>query len=112
MDDLTAIVPTNLLDRARRSGNELVFQHPDALEVVSAATEHGVAVLGVEVFQVEAGLQVEDYSGYEFPCSDDWQEFVRANNTAALEFICGHSSVEERGYILTAVSEREFRQLK
>lgn len=112
MDDLTAVVPTDLLARARRNENEFVFPHPDVLEVIRAATEHGVAILGVEMFEIKRGLRAEDYSGYEFDCGDDWQGFVRENNSAALEFVRSHPSGEEHGYILTAVSEREFRQLR
>lgn len=72
----------------------------------------GVAILGVEMFEARRGLRVEDYSGYEFACGGDWQEFVRANSSAALDFIRSHPAGEEHGYILTAASEREFRQLR
>lgn len=112
MDDLTAVVPKNLLDRATRNENEFVFPHPDVLEVIRVATEHGIAILGVEMFEVKRHLRVKDYSGYEFVCGDDWQEFVRTNNRSALEYIRSHASGEEHGYILTAASEREFRQLR
>ncbi len=112
MGDLTTVVPRTLLDRARQNENEFVFPYPDVLEVIRLATEHGVAILGVEMFEVQQDLRVEDYSGYEFACGDNWREFVRANNSAALDFIQSHPSREEHGYILTAASEREFRQLR
>lgn len=112
MDDLISIVPTEILDRARRDGKEFVFPHPDVLDVIRLATEHDVAILGIEVFEVKAGLLVEDYSGYEFPHGDDWRDFVRDNNSAALEFVCRHPAGGDHGYILTSASEREFRQLR
>ncbi len=112
MDDLTAVMPTNLLNRARRNENEFVFPYPDVLDAIRVATEHNVAILGMETFEVNEGLRVEDYSGYEFPCGDDWREFVRVNNSAALEFVHSHLIGEDHGYILTSASEREFRQLK
>lgn len=112
MDDLTSIVPTDLLGRARRNEKEYVFPHPDVLDVIRLATEHDVAILGVEVFEVKEGLRVEDYSGYEFASCDDWRDFVRINNSAALEFVRSHPAGEDHGYILTSASEREFRQLR
>ncbi|MCC6487559.1 MAG: hypothetical protein IT364_08655 [Candidatus Hydrogenedentes bacterium] len=104
-------MPTNLLGRARRNENEFVFPYPDVLEVIRLATAHSVAILGVEMFEVSDCLQVQDYSGYEFASGSDWQEFVRANNDAALEFVHSHPGGEEHGYIVTAASEREFRRL-
>lgn len=112
MDDLTSMVPADLLDRARRNETEFVFAHPDVLDVIRVATEHDVAILGIEVFEVKGGLRAQDYSGYEFPCGDDWRDFVRVNNSAALEFVRSHPAGEDHGYILTSASEREFRQLR
>lgn len=111
MEDLISIVPAELLDRARLNETEFVFAHPDVLDVIRIATEHAVAILGIEVFEVKDGLLAQDYSGYEFPSGDDWRDFVLVNNRAAMEFVRSHPAGEDHGYILTSSSEREFRQL-
>ncbi|MCW5981191.1 MAG: hypothetical protein KIT09_24120 [Bryobacteraceae bacterium] len=113
MDDLSAVLPNTILQRALRNEEEFVFPYPDVLEVIRAASEHEVAVLGVELFEIQkAGLGVRDYSGYECDSSRPWHDFVRANNDEALRFINDHRSGEEHGYILTTASQREFQRLK
>jgi hypothetical protein len=112
VDDFTSVMPADLLRRARKNNNELVFPYPEVMQAIAAATEKDVAILGVEVFEIDDGLRVQDYSGYEFNEDADWRKFVQANNAAALEFVHNYSKGEGHGYILTATSEREFRHLK
>jgi hypothetical protein len=71
-----------------------------------------IAVLGVEVFRILGdGLGVQTYSGYNFKFEGHWQEYVRLNNAAALDFLVNNRMGEGYGYILTAASEQEFKQL-
>lgn len=112
MDDFASVVPADVLRRARKNDDEFVFPYPEVIDAIRAASENDVATLGVEVFEIDDSLRAQDYSGYEFNDCDDWRAFVRANNAAALEFVQSHRKGEDHGYILTATSEREFRQLK
>ena len=42
-------------------------------EAIKLASEHLIAVLGVEVFHIEEnGLRVETYTGYAFDFRGDW----------------------------------------
>ena len=112
MKDLCDALPTNLRIRARESENELLFPFPDIVEVIDFATHHGIAVLGLEVFQVEAdSLRVLGFSRYEVPYPGDWNEFVESNNAQALQLVQAFPRGEEHGYILSSASEREFRDL-
>lgn len=112
MDDLVAVLPNTILQRALRNEGEFVFPYPDVLEVIRLASEHDVAVLGVELFKIEkTDLCVRGYSGYECDQGRPWHDFVRANNDEALKFINDRHPDPEQWYILTATSRHEFYQL-
>jgi hypothetical protein len=105
-------LPADLLRRTWKNEDEFVFPYPEVIRGIEAATAHDIAILGVEVFEIDDRLVAQEYSGYEFRDESDWRTFVQANNAAALEFVRSHRKGEDHGYILTATSEREFRQLK
>ena len=89
-----------------------MFPYPDVLDVIDLATNHSLAVLGVEVFQLEPhGLFVQKISDYEVGFSGDWEAFVRNNNAHAKEFVQQEIRGEEHGYILTSASKQEFDKL-
>jgi hypothetical protein len=112
MDDLERALPEHIIKLCRRSGNELVIPLDAAKLAIRIATENCIAVLGVEAFRLENGLGVETYSGYEFTLDDNWRDFVRINNEAAVRFIEENTFGDGYGYILTATSEAEFRALR
>jgi hypothetical protein len=111
-DALEKIVPEHIKVNALRYKNELVFSFPDVKDIVNLASNAGIAVLGVETFQIlENRLLVRDCSGYEITFAGHWNEFVKANNALAVEYIEQHRRGEDHGYILTSTSEEEFREL-
>ena len=113
MGDLEKALPDGVVNRAMRSGDELFLPLADAREAVGIAGQYLVAVLGVEAFRVlDVGLATETYSGYDFKHDGTWQRFVDINNEAALRFLDANSFGRGYGYILTATSEGEFRQLR
>ena len=90
MDDLDRLLPDRIRIKAIATpqGTELLFAYPDVLEVIELATDHSIAILGVEVFQIEPeGLLVERISDYEVPFSGDWAAFVRSNNAQVKEIV-------------------------
>ena len=112
MDDLEKtpqakqIIPTTSVAR-------LITPLNEAEQAVRVASDNLVAVLGVEVFRILDGfLGVENYSGYEFEPQDHWATFVQLNNDAALRYIKELSLGNGYGYVLTATSEKEFRELR
>ena len=71
-------------------------------------------MLGFEAGEVVPdGFQVVDYSGYELEVvlKPDWNAYVEAMNSRAQEWMKAHHYGHNHGYILSATSEREFREL-
>jgi hypothetical protein len=112
MDDLEKVLPSTVTNAAIRSGQELVIPFEETRCAIRVASEHLIAILGVEVFRVlHSGLGVQSYSGYDFSFAGDWPEYVRLNNEAAHDFIGKNRIDEGYRYILTATSEEEFNRL-
>jgi hypothetical protein len=113
VDDFERILPSDLLTSAIRHprGTELVIPYPQVERAIHEATAHLIAVLGVEVLRIlEAGLGVENYSGYEFDdLRLDWTDYVERNNQAALRFTADNVHGAGYGYILTTSSRDEAR---
>jgi hypothetical protein len=113
MGDLESVLPDDLKKKAIPSGHEIVFAYDEALSAIGIATDHEIAVLGLESFEVRNdGLQPVDYSGYEFRVTGSWSEFVKTNNVEAERWIKEHPLGENHGYILTSTSKNEFASLK
>lgn len=112
MGDLEKALPDGIVNRAIRSGSEFVLPLEDAREAIGIARQILVAVLGVEVFRLlDIGLATETYSGYDFRPDGTWEHFVAINNEAALRFLDENSFGRGYGYILTATSQGEFREI-
>ena len=114
LDDFDRILPSAITDVAVRSGNEWVIPLPEVKQAINLATEHLIAVLGVESFRfLENGLLgVESYTGYAFDLPGDWATYVRQNNDASLRFIEENQLGKGYGYILSTCSEGEFKNLE
>lgn len=113
--DLDRILPSEITDAAvlDPAGTEWVIPLPQVKQAIHLASEHLVAVLGVESFRILTNeLGVIGYSGYAFDVQGDWLAFVRLNNEAALRFVEKNPLEKGYGYVLTTASEREFKELK
>ena len=115
VDDLEYILPEELKNCALALGNELVLPHAEALAAIVIATNHQIAVLGLDAFEVQKeGLRtiyLGDGSRY-IPFTDNWRAYVAHLNGEAERWLKEHRLGENHGYILTSASEREFADLK
>ncbi|PYU23025.1 MAG: hypothetical protein DMG32_16910 [Acidobacteria bacterium] len=79
MGELERLLPDNLRSAAVSSGHELVLPYAEALRAIGIATEHQIAILGLEAFEVQKeGLLTVDYTGYDrdIPFTGDWKAYV------------------------------------
>jgi hypothetical protein len=115
MGELECILPDELKNRAIASGNELVLPYAEALAAILTATNHQIAVLGFEAFEVQKdGLRtvyLADASSY-IPFAGDWGVYVTNLNLEAERWLKEHRLGENHGYILTSASERELASAK
>jgi hypothetical protein len=114
VDDLERVLPKDLIARGNPCGNEFVFPFDDALQVIRIATQHDIAVLGLEAFEIrKEGLLTVDLTGYDrdIPFAGNWKEYVAAPNTEAERWIKEHPYGENHGYILTTASQAEYLAL-
>ena len=114
--DLDLVLPAQLRSRAVVSAGseERILPYAETLEAIDAATKHGIAVLGVESFEIrgDGALLALGFSVYEFLPEPDWGTFVGQNNHTAERWIKDHRLGENHGYILTSASQKEFSSLK
>jgi hypothetical protein len=111
--DFDKVLPVEIKDASRRSGNERLIPLLQAKEAIEFATQNLIAVLGVEVLHfLPGGLTTEAISGYGLKFGANWSVFVSENNDSAAIYIDQHSFGEGYGYILTTTSREEFCQLR
>jgi hypothetical protein len=112
MSDLQTICSITSIANGKTIGGELGFTFPGALEAVRLCTENGIAVLGVEIFQV-CGEAYETIvmSSYELP-NLEWNGYVAENNALAEKFIRSNPTGDEHIYVLTTSSWREFCKIE
>ena len=114
--------PIVALAAGRTPGGELTFTFPEVLEAIKICTANQIAVLGVEIFRVEAegSYRAAGSSDYDLRLSpkwsslrpNDWAGFVRENNMLATETVSLNPVGDEHVYILTAASWPEFSELR
>jgi hypothetical protein len=113
MGDLEGIFPDEIRKSTLWPGNELVLPYTEASNAIGIATEHQIAILGIEAFNVlKDGLLTVDYSGYDVPYKDDWLAYVVAMNAEAERWITEHRYGADHGYTLTSASRKEFDQIQ
>jgi len=107
-----------------KAGDELTFSFPEVLSVLKICDRNGIAVLGVELFEVGTdGYSTRRIAPYSFDQTaqdqlvatlntKDWQDYVLCINYMAEEFIKRNPAGDEHVYILTACSRREFRDVE
>ena|SRR3984957_14975354 len=111
--DFDKLLPGEITSGSVRCGNEWLIPSPHITEAINIATEHLIAVLGVEAFRISShGHHTEGYTGYEFKFQSDWDAFVSQNNQAAAQYIADHQFGDGYGYILTTTSAEEFSHLR
>ncbi len=114
MRDFDRLLPDDLLKSAVMCGEEAGFLYGETLCAISIATNHLIAILGLESFElIKDGFKVISYSGYDssIPFSGDWKEYVFANNAAAEHWAKENRLGDKHVYILTSASEAEFMSL-
>ncbi|MGB7231451.1 MAG: hypothetical protein WBD19_07250 [Candidatus Acidiferrum sp.] len=121
MGMLESILPDDITRQALTLGSELassctelVLPYAQALQAIVIATEHEIAILGLEAFEVKKeGLftvGLADASAY-IHFTGDWKTYVARMNIEADHWLGDHRLGENHGYILTSASEREFSSL-
>jgi hypothetical protein len=113
--DLERILPEELTNAAVSSNGELLLPYSEALRAIDVASKHQIAILGVELFEVQpSGLQALGWSDYQFTftSTNAWNDFVIANNSEAERCIKNCPLGQNHGYILTSTSQNEFASLK
>jgi len=114
MQDLKQFLPDDLKKAAVASGDELVLPYAEALNAIRIATEHQIAVLGLEAFEVQKDglltVDMADASSF-IPFTGDWKAYVVRMNAEAERWIQQHRLGENHGYILSSASETEFAML-
>jgi len=95
-------------------GDEFCFTHTNAIKAVQICTENEVAVLGVEIYQVQGNdFQSQGCSEYDLGFKvHNWSLYVKDNNILAVQVLGKYLESDGFVYLLTTASEREFEILK
>ena len=113
MGALEDLLPVGITSTAVTSGHEFFLPRSHAQKAIEIATEHRIAVLGLECFRLfqDGCLSCLDYTDYNFGLRGNWAEFVCLNNEEAARFVA-NPVAEDIGYILTSTSEAEYSDLR
>jgi hypothetical protein len=115
MQELDQILPDEIKTLGIWWGNELLLPYSEAIRTIEIASQHEIAILGIEAFEVQKdGLLTVDMAdaSARTPFRGDWLAYVREMNTEAEVWIRGHRFGENHGYILSSASKREFAALR
>jgi hypothetical protein len=121
MGALENALPEDIRNRAVTLQNDSAVPHPelalpfaDALLAIEIASEHQIAVLGLEAFEVRRDglltVGLADASAY-IRFAGDWKAYVAKMNSEAEGWIRNHPFGENHAYILTSASQDEFARL-
>ena len=110
MGDLETLLPDEI-KTIFPLGNELVLAYSEASTAIVIATQHQIAILGFEAFEVMddglATVALADFSA-SISFAGDWKAYVAQTNSAAEQWIQSHRYGARYGYVLTSSSQREF----
>jgi hypothetical protein len=115
MGELECILPDELKNAAVESGKELLLPYVAALAAITVASNHQIAILGIEAFEIRNdGLRTVNYSdpSASIPFTGDWKAYVENMNAESERWLAEHPFGENHGYILTSASERELADAK
>src|ERR1700752_25883 len=116
MGTLESILPDDITRQAITLGKELASPHTElvlpydqTLQAIVIATEHNIAILGLDAFEVKKeGLltvRMANASAY-IRFTGDWKTYVTMMNTEAENWLRENRLGENHGYILSSASER------
>jgi hypothetical protein len=117
MGDLENLLPEDFKKRAIISGNEWILPYADALSAIEIATEHQIAILGIDAIDIlppgKYRFYVSDNTGYdrEIKFAGNWEEYVRKMNSEGELWLKSHALGDGHGYSIASASEREFATL-
>lgn len=115
MGRLEEVLPDELKKSAIACGGELVLPFPEASAAILVATDHEVAVLGVDAFEVRpdglATVALFDASRNN-AFTGDWKAYMALLNAECSRWLKEHRLGRNHGYILSSASESEFANLK
>ena len=114
MGDLEKVLPDEIVKSTLWPGNEFLLPYAEASRAVGIATEHEIAVLGFEAFEVKKdgfSVDISDASSF-IHFTGDWLAYVLALNTEAEHWIHEHRYGTNHGYILTFACKRGFDYLQ
>ena len=112
--DVDRVLSHEMKKRALKIGRELILGYEDALAAIAIATDHRIAVSGLDSGEVlEDGFRGVEYTGYDedIEFSGDWDVYVAAINAEAGRWIKEHPLGRNHGYVLTSTCEEESRRL-
>lgn len=93
-------------------GQEFYFRKPKVFQVVNLCTNYNIAILGIEILERRSeGFHAKGFSEYEVT-QNDWEGFVKENNTLAEEFLSNHNSSAADVYVLTTSSQHQMNKLR
>ena len=112
---LEEVLPDGLKESAIASGSELVLSFAGATAAILIATDHQVAILGVDAFEIQPdglGTVALFDASRNNAFTGDWKAYVALLNAECSRWLNEHRLGENHGYILTSASESEFANLK
>jgi hypothetical protein len=121
MGALEDLLPEEITRESKQFGDsgppdsrEFVLPYFHALAAITIATNHDIAILGVDSHGIRrdglATLGLSDASS-AIKFDGDWRTYVLRLNAEATKWVTEHRLLENHGYILTSASKEEFKQL-
>jgi len=113
-NELDRVLPGEIRERGTWCGNELLLPYEEALQAIAVASQHRIAILGFEAFEIKRdGLLTVDLAdaSRDTNFTGDWPAYVATMNAEGERWLRQHRLGENHGYILTSASQKEFEAL-
>lgn len=103
-----------------KTTGEPAFTFPDVIEVIRSCKANQIAVLGMEIFLIKDGkYYASGCSTYDLQITrkwpdvpaSEWHRYVAENDYLAEDSVRSNPTGDDHVYILTAASQREFRDI-
>ena len=107
------VIPNELRHRGRLLAGEYVWDPRDVPMVVESLSDHGMAVVGFEIWEDRGGVPfVHSASDLEEPPANDWQAFVSATGAAVLADFRRRKLPPAALIQLTWITELDMKRMK